>query len=444
MVKSITQSSEKVKRSPREALDFLDSLQFFGMKLGLDQTGELFEFCGSPHECLRFIHVAGTNGKGSVCAMLNAALTAAGFKTGFYSSPHLISPRERIRVSGKAIGEEALADLIDFLRPRCEKKRAAGECPTYFELMTALAALHFAREKVDFVIWETGMGGRLDSTNIVSPDLSVITGISLEHQKYLGDTLEKIASEKAGIIKPGAPVFTARMPESVTDVFRKKAAACGQTLTTAPGPEAFSNLRTVFDGGRYVQEFDFHGKHIKLPLPGPAQLRNFSLAFTALESLSLKHRFSLDTALGGLERVRWPARFQALPCGTVVDGAHNTEGAGALSAFLMECFPGEKFNVVFACMPDKTPDDMLRIIGKHAAKFIFVSVKGRFQSLAPDSLGAILRRAGGPAAENADSPSEALKLAAGDGRKILVAGSLYLAGECLRILRPEDETLNIL
>ena len=429
-----------IAASPAE---YLDNLQFFGMKLGLGQTFALLERCGNPHKGLRFIHAAGTNGKGSVCAMLNAALVKAGFKTGLYTSPHLTCPGERIRVSGKAISQNAMDDALRALIPACEDIRKAGGSPTYFEVMTVLAALHFAREKTDFVVWETGMGGRLDATNAVSPVCSVITGISLEHQQWLGDTIAKIAAEKAGIIKKGAPVFLARVSPEADAVFVKIAESLGSPVFRAPELSGVSGLRETA-GGR---EFEIENIRVTLPLRGAAQLRNFSLAFEVLKYLSEKFSFSLSAAASGIADTRWPARFQILPDGTIIDGAHNAEGALALSEFLNESFPGEKFNIVFASLPDKDSALILSALLKHARKFVFVQVDGRGKSLPPEKLDDKLKTLD-PSGEievfRARDVDEALKAASGSPGRTLIAGSLYLAGECLKRLRPLSETLDIL
>ena len=188
-----------------EALNYLDTFSMFGIKLGLEQTEALFDAAGINLDTMRFIHVAGTNGKGSTSAMIERGLRECGYKTGFYSSPHLISIRERFRVNGQAISENDFAKIMSEMADAASLLAKQGMKVTYFELTTALALKYFMYEKVDFVVLETGMGGRLDSTNVVTPEVSVITNIALDHQKYLGDTIAEIASEKAGIIKPGIP-----------------------------------------------------------------------------------------------------------------------------------------------------------------------------------------------------------------------------------------------
>src|ERR1041385_5310444 len=205
-----------------EAIQFLYDLRWFGLKLGLENTFKLAALAGNPQDKLRFIHVAGTNGKGSTCAMLESIYRASGLRVGLYTSPHLVSFRERIQVNRELIPED---DVVRFV---CEAQSwlspfDAGQHPTFFEIVTVIALRHFAEQKCDLVIWETGLGGRLDATNIVTPLASVITNIGIDHSEWLGDTIEKIAAEKAGIIKPGVPVITAAAPGAGFEVIAAKA-----------------------------------------------------------------------------------------------------------------------------------------------------------------------------------------------------------------------------
>ena len=197
-----------------QSLRWLTSLHKFGIKLGLEQTRRLAELCGNPDRDLRFIHLAGTNGKGSTGAMLERALRGSGWKTGFYSSPHLISVCERFRINGCAVSEREFIRQANVVKKAAETMAAAGASVTYFEATTVMAMLMFKEHNCDYVIWETGMGGRLDSTNIVQPVISVITGIALDHEKFLGSTVADIAGEKAGIIKVGVPLVTGELPDA--------------------------------------------------------------------------------------------------------------------------------------------------------------------------------------------------------------------------------------
>lgn len=426
----------------QNALEYLKSLQVFGIKLGLDQTFELMEAAGSPQKKLKFIHIAGSNGKGSCGAMLNAALRRTGFSTGFYSSPHLISPRERFRVNGEAISEEEFAYLVYNLRPHAEKMAKAERCPTYFEFTTAMAALHFARKQVDFVIWETGMGGRFDSTNIVDPLCSVITGIAFDHQQYLGERLEDIAFEKAGIIKPGRPVIIGKMPEEAKEVVVRRADECSALVIEA-SDEEISNLEFSTLNSVWIQSFDFKGHHINMSMPGAMQRENFRIVFSALEYLSVEFEFSLSEALTGLEEAFWPARCQILPDGIIVDGAHNADGIKTLLESLKEFAPGKKFPIIFGGFKDKNTFECLELLELWAEYFVFLPLATEFrESWSGEELLEMLQGISSKKAFVAESPAEALELTQKDSLRI-ACGSLYLAGEFLTLLVPEQEVLNI-
>ena len=215
-----------------DTIDFLYGIRLFGQKLGLETTQYLLRLMGNPQDSLRFIHIAGTNGKGSVAAMLQAMLSAAGYKTALYTSPHLVSFCERFQIDGQCIAEAEVVRLVEEIKPLLEKVGAHPEfrAPTFFEAVTAIALQYFREQKVDVVVWETGLGGRLDATNVVTPLVSVITNIAFDHTQYLGETLTQIATEKCGIIKPGVPVVTACAAEEALAVIRKIAAAQAEAL----------------------------------------------------------------------------------------------------------------------------------------------------------------------------------------------------------------------
>jgi dihydrofolate synthase/folylpolyglutamate synthase len=219
--------------TPDEALDWLHTSESKGIKLGLENTNRLLAACGHPEKKTRFLHIAGTNGKGSTCAMLDSILRRAGFRTGLYTSPHLVDFRERIRVDGEMITREDLAEGLTRLR---NVVRGWDHAPTFFEISTVLALDHFARSGCEIVVLETGMGGRLDSTNTVTPLVSTITPIDMDHMQWLGDTLEKIAAEKAGIIKPGIPAVSAPQQPAAAEVLRKTAAGCGAEIRFVSEP----------------------------------------------------------------------------------------------------------------------------------------------------------------------------------------------------------------
>jgi dihydrofolate synthase/folylpolyglutamate synthase len=385
----------------QEALDWLNDSQFTGIKLGLENTFRLLEAIGNPQERLRFIHVAGTNGKGSVCAMLDSCLRAAGHKTGLYTSPHLVDFRERIRVDGVMISPQETAEGLTRLR------RAAQDWdhkPTFFELSTVLALDHFERSDCDVVVLETGMGGRLDSTNVVAPLVSVITPIAMDHMAWLGDSIAKIAAEKAGIIKLGAPVISSPQEQSAAEVLSAKSARLASPIRFIEAPVEFP-----------------------VSLPGLHQLWNAAVAIASIEASGLK--CSHEAIVKGLASVKWPARFQRVGERIIVDGAHNEHSAEALLSTWREVFGPQKAAIVFGALRDKEYGVMLRILEKIAGEFLFVPVR----SERSEDPGVLKAQTQLPSREFPDLPS-AITAALDTTLPVLISGSLFLAGEALEKL----------
>ncbi len=396
----------------RESADYIDRTGMFGIKLGLEQTVRLFELSGLDSKKIKFLHIAGTNGKGSVGAMLQQMLRTAGFKVGFYTSPHLISVRERFRVNGRAISEEKFAGLVTRLVPAAEQMRLDGAGPTYFELTTALALAFFIDEKVDFAVWETGMGGRLDATNAVTPEAAVITNIAMDHTQYLGDTLARIAGEKAGIIKPRVPVFAGIMPDEALAVIRKKAQELDAPFEQS-GSEPCHN--------------------IELPLAGAMQKRNFALAEKVMGYLAGKFGFDLIPALDGVKNVTWPGRIQQVNSKLWVDGGHNPDGVLALT----EALKGHKLSVVFGAFRDKDAAKELAFLERIAAEFVFVPVPGHGRACYSfEELTAMTQTP----SRRASDVEDAVNSCAGE---TLVTGSLYLVAVALEKFYDVDKVLNI-
>ncbi len=407
--------------------DFLDRLNMFSIKLGLEPTLELFARAGDPQKNLRFIHLAGTNGKGSTGAMLEAALRGAGFHTGFYTSPHLIDVRERFRIDGKMVDQPTFDRTAEILA-----QQTAGLEFTYFEFATALAARLFADAKCDIVVWETGMGGRLDATNVVTPIVSVITNIALDHQQILGKTLALIAKEKAGIIKENVPVFTGKLPDEADSVIAQTAKERHAPFfpPAAPVPEKF----TVDRNGN--QCFTYNGIDVALSLPGRMQRENCRIVLAVLRYLAEKENFDLRRAVAALSRVRWPGRMQTLG-NVIVDGGHNPDGVGALTSSLAERFPDEKFTVVYGGFEDKAVSECLKLWAPLAEKMIFTPLPAEKRtSFPPAKLRQMLFEiAPEIPTDSADDGIDALKKAQEKTKgKIVVSGSLFLAGEILEYL----------
>ena len=409
---------------------FIDSLDMFGIRLGLEATEQLMERSGHPEKNLRFIHIAGTNGKGSTGAMLERALRSAGLSTGFYTSPHLIDIRERFRINGKAVSVEKFNILGKFLAD------AAGENRySYFEFATVLAMKIFADAKVDVVIWETGLGGRLDATNTITPEASIITNIALDHQSHLGNTLEAIAAEKARIIKKDKPFFHGVLPNSAKEVIYSWAKEMKSAIYP---PRADVPEITSFDG--VCQCFDYDGRKISLALPGKMQRENFRIVYEVLSYFAEKWNFSLERALEGLKEVRWPARFQHVG-NVIIDGGHNPDGVRALAESVTERYPEEKFLIVYAAFGDKHAPECLKYLEKFAAKFIFTvpAAHGR-APYTPEELAAFTA----VPCETENDPVEAIKKAVLQNEyRVIISGSLYLAGAALEQLLPPEKVLDV-
>lgn len=424
----------------QEALDWLAQREFFGIKLGLDQTRELFARLGNPERQLRFIHVAGSNGKGSVCAFLESALRKVGYRTGFYSSPHLVDVTERFQIDGHPCKEEQLVRLILRVIPHAEAMAEEGKAVTYFEVLTVIAAMLFSEEHVDFVLWETGMGGRLDSTSVVTPEACAITGISLEHCERLGSTLAAIAGEKAGIIKPHIPIFCARStPKDALDVIVQKANELHAPFVFSAELDPAPPVITVAnDFSHAMQTCRLHnGTPFKISLMGNHQCRNAALAYVVLAHLATKYHFSLETALTGFADTRWDARFQFLPeRHLLIDAAHNPEGVEVLTDVLKSIFPGERFHFIFGAFSDKDVEHSLLLLAPLAASFRFVALHSERQSRTPAELVSMLLKIAPEIPSMASTLAEALSTSRSDHWNIL-CGSLHLCGEALGIFRAD-------
>lgn len=409
-----------------EALEFVHCGFFGGTRPGLERVEELLSHLGNPHEKLRFIHVTGTNGKGSFCAMTDSILRAAGYRSGLFTSPYIVRFNERMRFCGEPIGDEELAGLLSEIKPVVEQM---DDRPTEFELITAAAMLWFSRVGADPVVLEVGMGGRLDATNVISsPILSVITGISLDHTAILGDTVEKIAAEKAGIIKPGVPVLWCGDDEAAGAVIAKVAAERGSELRLPDAKisnPAFSLDGTVFDSGRM--------KGLSLSLLGEYQLKNVKNVISAARILSERGLKTGARALRrGLKNVAWPARFELLNRNPVViyDGGHNPEGVSVALESVTRYFGGRAV-FINGMLADKDYRSCTRMIGAQAAAVFCVTPPGP-RALDAASLEACYRESG-VAAEACGSYREAVRKAAKFAREkslpVIILGSLYMYSE---------------
>jgi dihydrofolate synthase / folylpolyglutamate synthase len=411
-----------------DAIQFLQELQLFGARFGLETIRRLTELAGHPERGLRFIHVAGTNGKGSVCALLESIYRASGLRVGLFTSPHLVSFTERIQIDRRNISEADVARLTEQMRPWL-KSSPKGEEPTFFEAVTLMALLHFAGQKVDLVIWETGLGGRLDATNVVNPLASVITTIGRDHEAWLGDTPAKIAAEKAGIIKPGIPVITGVSEEEPLEVIRRIAAERGSELIpvgwpTLPGESGRLDFRS--------SEFAVRSS----PLLGPHQQQNTAVALATVARLQVQLPVSDEALNQGLAGVSWPGRMHLIERGNqtlLLDGAHNPDGIQALSATLARDFAGRRPTVVFGAMSDKDLVGLARLLVPVTASLCVTRFASE-RAATTDALSTAFRTAGfkGRILE-AQSACAALALV-GQEPFVVLTGSLYFVGEALEQL----------
>jgi dihydrofolate synthase / folylpolyglutamate synthase len=406
----------------KEALAWLYSLQRFGIKLGLENIERLLDECCSDvcvkrpalaaasASTFKIIHVAGTNGKGSVCAMIDSICRAQGYRTGLFTSPHLVTFRERIRVNGEMISEDAVANGLTSIRNLVANWEPH---PTFFEVVTALALKHFSDTNVDIAILETGLGGRLDATNAVQSDVSVITPIDFDHEKWLGKTISEIAAEKAGIIKPGVPVVSACQRPEAEEVIRARAANCRAPLEFVTEP------------------YD----ETPIALAGLHQKQNAALAIAAI--CTAKMDVDSSAIARGLACIEWPARFQRWDERTIIDGAHNPAAAYAITETWREIFGAQRATLILAMLADKNLRAICEALAPISELVLLPKIRSE-RAADPKELAKILADIT-PSLPYSIAPSvgEALTVAGAKPNPILVTGSLHFAGEVLAHLRGE-------
>ena len=424
------------RTSDLTGLDYLYSLQLTGIKLGLDNMRELLERLGRPQDSLRCIHLAGTNGKGSTAAALAAILHAAGIPAGLYTSPHLHHFSERIRIDTRQISAAETGALIAEIKPH-----AAALGVTFFEFATAMALLAFQRRGLSWAILETGLGGRLDATNVVSPELCLITPIACDHTAWLGSGLAEIAAEKAGICKPGVPVLSAAQPAEALAVLRRIAEQRAAPLQVLERGRHWSTQ----EGLLHLEFPDERPLTVRPRLVGAHQHENLALAAGAAVHLAVQ-----GVPLGrgrirqGLEQVCWPGRLEWLPGKILLDGAHNPAGAGILAAYLRAAGL-DGLQLIFGCKADKAAAGILEPLLPFAAEVHAVPPPVE-KARPPAELADLAGRAGIPATSYA-SPRDALERVLRQrkpGQPVLVAGSLFLVAAIRGIRCPQSESLAIL
>ncbi len=415
-----------------KCLQAMYSLHRFGIKLGLDIISGMLNGLGSPQETYNCIHIAGTNGKGSVASALSTILHKAGYRTGLYTSPHLVSFNERICIDNQPVSNE---DIITAHTRATEAFRGDRE-NTFFELTTAMALDIFGRKQVDWAIIETGMGGRLDATNVLTPDLCIITNISLEHQSYLGDTIAQIAGEKGGIIKKDVPVVTGvRQPEAIETIER----------LSAENEAPLARFKETFDVRPLSENtFDYQGiatdlESVAVGLPGDHQLENAALVLAACETLNLSGKVTLNAAdmRYGLLENRWPGRLEIVAESPTIllDGAHNLVACEVLARFLKTRFAERDITLVVGILDDKPYEKMLDLLVP-TCKSLILTRPIIDRALEPEALLPVVEPYGKETTIIAEVP-KAVNHAIDNARPdevICVAGSLYVVGEARQML----------
>lgn len=398
---------------------YLEQLRLVGSRFGTDCEKELLSLLGNPQDKLRFIHVAGTNGKGSFCSMMSSVLQKQGYKVGLYTSPYIVVFNDRIRVNGLPIAEDDINDL--FLRVR-QKADTMKTPPSSFDFITAAAFLWFYETKCDIVVLEVGLGGRYDSTNVIKNSLlSVITGIAFDHTEILGDTIEKIAWEKAGIIKENCPALYGGNDEKALAVIEKECEEKHSELTVK-NPDLLKILSTTLDG----TEFEFDGKEYFIRLLGLYQPANAATVLAAIDVLR-KHGFEIsETAVkDGLASAVWQARFEKIADEPVVlyDGGHNPQGVRAAVESVRAYFGDKKINLLVGILADKAHGEMAEELAKIADRVICIAPPSP-RALPAEALAEEFCEAGANA-RAANSIKEGVKIALSYKKPVLVIGSLY-------------------
>ena len=413
--------------TPEEALSYIHSVCWKGSIPGLGRTQELLQKMGNPQNQLQFVHIAGTNGKGSTAAMTASILRKAGYRTGLYTSPYIFRFHERMQVDGQCISDEELAEITEFVKPLAESME---DHPTEFELVTCIAMEYFKRHHCDVVSLEVGMGGELDSTNVIqSPLVAVLTNIGLDHTEFLGDTLEKICETKSKIIKPGTIAVTYREKPSVEAVIDARCKEVGAKWM----PADFDSFRLVsaslegqvFDWGPYLG--------IHLPLLGKHQLYNAAVVLTIVKALRERGLTISDEAMReGIASVSWPGRFELVARNPlfIVDGGHNPQCIEALVNNVRDYLGGKRLTILTGVLADKDYGDMYQDMAQYAAEFVTVTPPNP-RALPAQELKAYLERFGKPVTACdtvAEGVALAKKLAGSDG-VVLAYGSLYMVGD---------------
>lgn len=401
-------------------------------KYGLERIITLLAALGNPQCLPRIVHVAGTNGKGSVCAMIESGLRAAGLRTGLFTSPHLVEPTERIRIDGRPVTSAQFSAAFDRVHQSAEQLLNQGGIdfhPTYFETVTAMAFLLFQEQKTEGVVLEVGLGGRLDATNVVHPELCVITPVDFDHEALLGKSLEAIAAEKAGILKPGVPAVLAKQRPEAQQTIDRRAAELNIEVIQAQEEWRADNVELSTQGSTFTLR-DGIELHIQCPLAGEHQVSN------ALTAAAVLHRLGLAPATieHGIAATRWPGRLHRVSESPeiILDGAHNPAGARALAAHIQRFYSGRRVVLIYAAMRDKAVEEIAGILFPHADEVIATAPQ-QSRAVDPETIRALGAH---PHLRTAPNLRTALNMvrAVDPNHVIFVTGSLFLVGEAMALL----------
>lgn len=423
-----------------EAMKYITEVGNFGSNYGLERTYKLLEYMGNPEKSLKFIHIAGTNGKGSTTSMIAEILMGAGYKVGMYTSPFIEEFEERIQINRNNIPKEKLASLMDEVKAAVDKVIEDGYShPTEFEIITVLMLLYFKKENIDFGVIEVGLGGTLDSTNVITPVLQVITSISFDHTNLLGNTLEEIAGEKAGIIKSGIPTVIYPQKAEALKVIENKCSEMNSKLYIA-NCDNFK-FENVVNEDRPYQLLKYNNEvDILLPLLGEHQITNLSVAMTSIEVLNNINitNILLDRIVKSIKNVKWKGRLEVLSKNpyVVIDGAHNIQGIETLSRNIKKYFKYENLYLILGILADKDVQEMIKVIAPMAKKIYAVTPNSIRAELAEDLKREIIKY--NENCEAYDDYKEAYLTAINDANEndfVLASGSLYMIGDMRKIIR---------
>ena len=424
-----------------EAMKYITEVGNFGSNYGLERTFRLLELLGNPQEKLKLIHIAGTNGKGSTTAMITKMLSGLGYKVGMYTSPFLEEFEERIQIGGKNIPKEDLAELVKLIKPYVEKVEEEGYGhPTEFEMITVLMLLYFEKEKVDFGVVEVGLGGRLDSTNVITPIVSVITSISFDHTNLLGNNLREIAGEKCGIIKRNIPTVVFPQEEEVMDVIIERCKIQKSTLYTVTLNDI--ELLDIVKGDKPYQKVKIREKKeyiLELPLLGEHQIYNLAVAIKVMEVIENLGLISIDikSIEKSIREVTWKGRLEVLSNKPliVIDGAHNIQGISKLKSNIQKYFNYENIYLILGILADKDVEKMVKEITPLAKRVYAVTPNSIRAELAKDLMEEVIKY--NKNCEAFESYENAFNMALEDADEkdlILASGSLYMIGDLRKII----------